>query len=250
MSMLWRSEELGQVGVFDCLELIQQRGPLAHWDQIAAQLHSAGVPSSEVSLQILKSLGLVTQDEAKRVSLSQAGRRTRLLLAGVNQALPLDEVVRGLSAESTLLPHYYLVTDMTQHFIMNLYQRPDFARLYVCSPWLSFDPRTLQYLIHALSLASRSRPPEIYVITRRAQAQAGIAALRNLGADVSFRDDLHTKLYIREPGRSGGLLLSILGSQNLTRSDYVELGLAVRNDSVIISRLIAYFFTLRVSREA
>lgn len=250
MSTLWRSEQLGQIGVFDCLELIQQRGPLARWDEIAAELDAAGVGSGQASLQILKSLGLVTQDSIERVSLSQAGRRTRLLLAGVNQVFPLEEVVRGLSAESALLPHYYLVTEMTQHFIMNLYQRPDFGRLYICSPWLSFDPPTLQYLIHALALASRSKTPELYVITRRAQAQAGITALRNLGADITYRDDLHTKLYIREPGPSGGLLLSILGSQNLTRSDYLELGLAVRNDSVIISRLIAYFFTLRVTREA
>jgi hypothetical protein len=250
VSILWRSEQLGQVGVFACIELVQRRGPRADLAQVVAELAAAGIRDPEAALRVLQSLGLLTQVNNEEVSLSQAGRRTRLLLAGVNQVLPMEDVVRGLAAESAALPHYYLVTDMTEHFIMNLYQRPDFGRVYICSPWLSFEPATLQYLVHALALASRSRPAQIYVVTRRAQAQAGITALRNLGADITFRDDLHTKLYIRDPGRSGGLLLSILGSQNLTRSAYLELGLVVRNDSVIISRLIAYFFTLRVTREA
>jgi len=134
---------------------------------------------------------------------------------------------------------------MTGHFVNSLYERPDFASIYICSPWLAFDARTLDYLISALALATRISSPKIFVLTRRRQSPKGIEAMQKLGADISFREDLHAKLYIRDPGPNGGLLLAIVGSQNLTRSNYAELGIAVRNDAVIHSKLLAYFFMVQ-----
>jgi hypothetical protein len=43
---------------------------------------------------------------------------------------------------------------------------------------------------------------------------------------------------------SGGYSMAILGSQNLTRSNYLELGIRINSDSQIINKLIAYFWEL------
>jgi hypothetical protein len=66
--------------------------------------------------------------------------------------------------------------------------------------------------------------------------------LRSMGAQVVEKPRLHSKLYMREPGPSGGLSLAILGSENLTRPKWIELGIEIRNDSYILSRLRSYFF--------
>ena len=238
-----RSVQLGQPGVFECLQFLHH-GMVASRDAVTAHLVKSGAHDPQGVLALLTNSGQLSEDRSGRLSLTQSGRRNRLLLAAVN-GTPLEDVMHLLATESAPSPAYYLLThDMTDHFVMNLHDRPDFARVYICSPWLAFERTTLDYLVHALALASRQQSPRLYVLTRGRQSPQGVDALRRLGADIVFREQLHTKLYIREPGPAGGPLLCVLGSQNLTRSKYIELGIAVRNDSVITSRLIAYFYML------
>ena len=64
----------------------------------------------------------------------------------------------------------------------------------------------------------------------------------DLGATIFLHRSLHSKLYIREPGANGGSLLAIVGSQNLTRSNYLELGIQILGDSTLVQNLVRYFF--------
>lgn len=59
-----------------------------------------------------------------------------------------------------------------------------------------------------------------------------------------LHEKLHTKLYIRDPGTAGGFSQAIFGSENLTSKRNIELGIRITNDTVIINKLITYFFDL------
>ena len=69
-----------------------------------------------------------------------------------------------------------------------------------------------------------------------------VRPLVDLGANVFLHPKVHSKLYIREPGTEGGLLLAVLGSENLTRSVNLELGIRINADDNIINKLIRYFW--------
>jgi hypothetical protein len=99
----------------------------------------------------------------------------------------------------------------------------------------------------ALDKARRTltRPPEILVLVQTPkipELKTTIDVLRQFGAEVVEKPRLHSKLYMREPGPSGGLSLAIVGSENLTRQKWIELGIEIRNDSHILSKLRSYFF--------
>jgi hypothetical protein len=79
---------------------------------------------------------------------------------------------------------------------------------------------------------------------RKPEMRKTIDFLASLGAQVVEKPALHSKLYMREPGPSGGLTLAIVGSENLTRPKWIELGIQIRNDSHIFSRLRSYFFDI------
>ena len=71
--------------------------------------------------------------------------------------------------------------------------------------------------------------------------------LSSLGAEVKIypkHPKLHVKLYIREPGPSGGTSIAAFGSENLTRSKNVELGIWITNDNEMIGNLIRNFFEI------
>jgi len=68
--------------------------------------------------------------------------------------------------------------------------------------------------------------------------------LKSLGAEIVLNPRVHAKLYIREPGLSGGLQTAIVGSENLTVPKYAELGLKIINDGVMIDRLRGVFFDI------
>ena len=68
--------------------------------------------------------------------------------------------------------------------------------------------------------------------------------MRSLGADIVLNPRVHAKLYIREPGPSGGLQAAIVGSENLTIPKYAELGLKVTNDRGMIDKLVEVFFDI------
>jgi hypothetical protein len=90
---------------------------------------------------------------------------------------------------------------------------------------------------------------EILVITRPIRKVTdqtrpmieSLAWLKKNGAEIVFNDRVHAKLYIREPGVRGGQLVAIFGSENLTRSRYIELGVQITNDSSLVNNLIRYY---------
>jgi len=178
------------------------------------------------------------------------GRRASLLLDAINGA-DLREVWRRLTHLDPALRTYELIRNkLTHNFLESLVTRPSFGRLYLCSPWISFERRQENLLANAMLQAERGgRRPEILVVMR--PLRGDIAAvppagrfLQKLGATVYLNRSLHSKLYIREPNQGGGYLMAILGSQNLTRSNYLELGIKIHSDTPIIQNLISYFFDL------
>jgi hypothetical protein len=179
--------------------------------------------------------------------ISTRGHRTLLFASGALGASS-DSVIRELRTVERHLTQYELVREgMTTRFIKGLLQEPGFQRLYFCSPWINLQKTDLARLAVALDNAARTlpRPPEMYVLVQTPTTPemiAGLDRLRSLGAIVSEKPKLHSKLYMREPGPAGGLWLAIVGSENLTKQKWIELGIEIRNDSDLLSRLRSYFF--------
>jgi hypothetical protein len=150
----------------------------------------------------------------------------------------------------TTLHRYELVREgMTSRFIKGLLTEPGFQRIYICSPWINLQKDDLGRLAVALDKARRSlaRPPEILVLVQTPQIPAlrkSLEILKGFGAEIVEKPKLHSKLYMREPGPSGGLSLAIVGSENLTRQKWIELGIEIRNDSHILSKLRSYFLNV------
>jgi hypothetical protein len=157
-------------------------------------------------------------------------------------------VIDELRTLEPSLHRYELVREgMTSRFIKGLLTEPGFRRLYICSPWINLLKEDLGRLTVALDKAARSLTvqPEVLVLVQTPklpEVKKSLDVLRSLGAKVVEKPRLHSKLYMREPGPSGGLSLAIVGSENLTRPKWIELGIEIRNDSHLLSRLRTYFF--------
>jgi hypothetical protein len=100
-----------------------------------------------------------------------------------------------------------------------------------------------------MQLSKRGNPVEVFVITRPEDmmppgTETGLKCFEEIGAEFFYHRRLHSKLYIREPGINGGLSMAIVGSQNLTRSTHLELGVRINNDSRMIDELIRYFWEI------
>jgi len=182
------------------------------------------------------------------IGITTFGIRTLLLLEATNGG-DLRAAFSRLGDYDASLRMYELVREgMTRQFLETLRARPGFRRLYLCSPWISFDARGVELLRRAVAqVALGGTSPELFVLTRPAKGEKdvpppGVEALRELGATIFLHSQLHTKLYVREPDVSGGYLMAIVGSQNLTRSRYLELGIRINADSKIINQLITYFW--------
>jgi hypothetical protein len=219
-------------------------------DEIAGIMERWRVRQPRATLADLVAANLLAR-YGERFGLSTLGIRTSLLLEAVNGA-DLRDVFRRLSRHDTTLRMYELVREgMTRLFLRNINERPGFRRLYLCSPWISFDQRDAVMLAHAVLQVEQKRGerPEIVVIVRPEQNRptcvpVSLAPLTQLGATVFLNSRLHTKLYIREPDSSGGYAMAIVGSQNLTKSNYLELGVRINSDSQMIYQLIAYFWEI------
>ncbi len=181
------------------------------------------------------------------ITLTTKAHRTLLFSSGAlgaSSASVFDE----LRTIETTLHRYELVREgMTSRFIKGLLNEPGFQRLYICSPWINLQNDDLGRLAMALDRAKRglTRPPEILVLVqtpKMPELKRTLEFLRGFGAQIVEKDKLHSKLYMREPGPSGGLSLAIVGSENLTRQKWIELGIEIRNDSQILSKLRSYFF--------
>ncbi len=186
-----------------------------------------------------------------RLGLSVFGVRTALLLDALNGG-DVEDVFRRLRRLTGVSAAYELVQEgMTGLFFQSLLEKPGFGRLYICSPWIHPSPREAACLHYAtMKMQERTKEiPELLVISRPPDSapkgtEGGFDAFLKLGARVFFHRRLHSKLYIREPDLSGGYLMAIVGSQNLTRSEHLELGIRINGDERLIGQLIQYFFDL------
>jgi len=247
------SELLGQRGLFQWLAEMQQSQPLER-DSIIELMERHRVVKPLNIFSLLLDSGVVIEAGDKFVVSSQ-GRRAWLLLSGVNGA-DLREVLRQLSQmHPALVPYEFVTEGMTGDFIDGLYSRPDFKRLYICSPWISLESKMMRKFVDAVYKAeSRSSTGRVRIIMIARPLRRGETAypayldtfrgLAQLGADIVVHRTLHTKLYIREPGLSGGLTMAVFGSENLTSKRNIELGVKITNDNVMIGKLIRHFYEI------
>lgn len=243
-------QTLGIPGSFEFLSALESQPATAlAEDDTLALMVQAGVEAPETTLSDFMAAGLLAP-YGHRIGLTTFGIRTKLLLEVLNGG-DLRDVYRRLGRYDSTLRMYELVREgMTSQFLESINDRPGFSRLYFCSPWINLETRQQDTLACAIMREERrGGRPELYVICRPIESTANrevdaLAPFRGLGATILLNGRLHTKLYIREPDRNGGYSMAIVGSQNLTRSQYLELGIRVNADSAMISQLIRYFWDL------
>lgn len=91
---------------------------------------------------------------------------------------------------------------MTQDFIRELYDRPDFRRLYLCSRWMHLEKRPRGRLAQAVHWESEHKEVEIPVIhgsvspesQRDATMIETLNFLQSLGAEIVLNPRVHAKL--------------------------------------------------------
>ena len=151
------------------------------------------------------------------------------------------------------MPYQLMTEGMTTSFIEDLSLDYRFRRLFICSPWIHLTPDVLKKLAHAVYRAQENDPKlEFLVITRPLNKQDPsfekylytLRAFSEFGAEVVFKKKLHSKLYIKERSVSGRISQAVFGSENLTGSRNIELGIKINNDTSLIRRLSRYFFDL------
>jgi hypothetical protein len=153
-----------------------------------------------------------------RIGLSVFGVRTALLVEAINGG-DIEDVFRRLRRVTGVGEPYELVKEgMTRLFFESLLQIPGFRRLYICSPWVHPSQREAACFHYAaLKMEEHTgRLPEVLILTRPPAcapkgAEDGLDPFVKLGAQVFFHRRLHSKLYIREPGPSGGCLMAVVG---------------------------------------
>ena len=247
------SEITGQRGLFQLLELIDAWDVTFPSTDVLDAMETVDIRDPDIAYEQLTSEGLLSgMCGGNLVSLTTKGLKTLLLMQAINGS-DIKEVFRRLTALFPSWGQYQVVRErMTQDFIRELYDRPDFHRLYLCSRWMHLEKRPRGRLAQAVFWASERQEVEILVIhgpvSRVSQHDAAMVEtldfLKSLGAEIVLNSRVHAKLYIREPGLAGGLQTAIVGSENLTVPKYAELGLKIINDGVMIDRLRGVFFDI------
>jgi len=244
------SETVGVPGAYEVMRELETSSITAFGaDQLAGIMAENGMAEPDASIEDFVAANLLHRD-GDRFGLTTLGIRTCLLLEALNGS-DLRDIYRRLSRIDRTLRVYELIREgMTKAFLQNLVEHPGFGRLYICSPWISLDRKQQELLVHAIIQVEQRRGarPEILVITRPDEKTGlvpdTVKPFQDLGATLFLNRRLHTKLYIREPDTSGGYTMAIVGSQNFTKSNYLELGVRINSDSQMINQLIAYFYEL------
>lgn len=251
------SEIVGQNGAFEFLCTVDEKSGIFDSNALYDAMNEAGVADPETLRDGLVENGLLNHHSGG-YSLSSVGAKTLLLLRAVNGE-DVELVYSRLAAIYPEMRHYELVREgMTLKFVHDLYSRPSFRRLLICSPLINMEHKTLGRLAQALRWSeaqSGNRTVEFLVVhgafegddERNRPFRNTLDVLESLGADIHVYPGyprLHVKLYIREPWLSGGVLSAAFGSENLTRSRNVELGIRVTNDSEMITNLVSNFFEI------
>ena len=240
------SEIVGESGVDELFKFLRTSPTSPDYSMASLLMAESGSRNPSELMKTLEDRGLLAMI-GDTVFLSTTGRRVALLVDAINGG-DVSELAQLLKREN-IAGEYELVTQgMAHEFIANLRNRPDFGKVYICSPWINLDRKEISDLVLAFGRAKSRYGHRVvtHVITRPDEdsggGPAGVKPFEALGAEISLRRNIHTKLYIREPGRRGGELLAIVGSENLTKSRYLELGIRIRNDSRLIDQLFKYFY--------
>ncbi len=219
-----------------------------HHPDLEDHFAAYGVADPDKCIDGLMAANLL-QAYGPKLGASLFGLRSALLLEALAGA-DIDDVYRRIRKLGGQEELYELVRQgMTLVFLQGLVERPDFGRLYICSPWINLSRKETAHLRYSVMEAEKrtGQRPEVLVITRpRDKApkgtEEGLAPFEAIGAEICFHPRLHSKLYIREPAQGGGYSMAIVGSQNMTKAKYFELGIRINSDSTLINQLIRYFF--------
>jgi len=241
-------EVIARSGVVECLQYLSAVSETAFERfELENRIRDLGVGEAAVMVDQLLAADLIAS-YGDRLGISALGLRTQLLIEALEGG-DIDDICYRLRRIDGRDDPYVLVREgMTKAFFQTLLDRPGFRRLYICSPWINPSDREAAILKYVYFRAIREQldSPEVLVIARPPDAaplgtDAGLKPFTEIGAQLFFNRRLHSKLYIREPDRRGGVSLAIVGSQNLTRSAHLELGIRINGDTRLIEQLIVYF---------
>lgn len=253
MSIVLPSEVLGQPGVFDFLEKMSSLQEIKT-DLLLDLLQSCGIKTPHAVFEQLSQISIIFEAD-NNFYLSPKGHELWSLLQAINDGDIKKMVQRLRHSDPTLFPYEIVTEGMTSEFISGLASFPSFRRLLICSPWVHLKRKVLQKFAYALYQATEKssvKKVDVIVIVRPLRKRDPnyhkfldvFQALIKLGAEIVVHNKLHSKLYIRDPGIDGGFSQAIFGSENLTGTRNIELGIRITNDTVIINKLISYFFDL------
>jgi hypothetical protein len=243
------SEVVGQKGVYPFLTRIYEIGDIVRSSQINELIEETNI--SQNIFWELTHLGLFISTPGG-FCISSLGKKVTILLKGINGDSDIYELFNELSNLYPNLRPYELITEnITDYFIDSLYSRPDFIRVYICSPWIRLDENRIEKIKNAIFTASKRYPNlQISVITlpleryRDKKAFETIKVLKQIGAEIVVNPRLHAKLYMSEPGPLGGSHYAIFGSENLTGRGNIELAIKIENDNEILRKLNQYFYEI------
>jgi hypothetical protein len=243
------SEVVGQKGVYSFLKRIYEIRDVVHSSKINELIEETNISQNVFSELI--NLGLFISTPGG-FYISSLGKKVTILLKGINDDSDIYELFNEISNLYPNLRPYELITEnITDYFIDSVYNRPDFIRIYICSPWIRLDENRIEKIKNAIFTASKRYPNlQISVITlpleryRDKKAFETIKVLKQIGAEIVVNPRLHAKLYMSEPGPLGGSHYAIFGSENLTGRGNIELAIKIENDNEILRKLNQYFYEI------
>jgi len=240
------SEIIGQKNAYPFMNRTYERSDIINAAEMVSLMKEAGV-SDDLFSELAKSGLFIESPDGFYIS--SLGKKVTLLLRAINDHEEISEVFQQLTYLYPSLRPYELITEnITDYFIGSLYSRPDFIRVYICSPWIRLDEKHIEQIKNAIYTASkRYINLQILIITlpleryRDRKATETLKALKQIGAEIVINSRLHAKLYISEPGPSGGSYYAIFGSENLTGRRNIELAIKIENNNEILRKLSLYF---------
>ncbi len=247
------SEILGQSGVVPFLDKLYSTQEILI-NQVPDLMTDLGVKAPESLFGQLKDISIIFEVSDK-LYLSNKGQELWWLLQAINGFDPREAFQHLARLDPTLFPYEIVTEGMTAEFIDSLDSYPTFKRVLLCSPWIYLKKKTLQKFSYAVYKAQEKEgvgKVEIIAIAQPLKPQHPqyqqfkevFVNLQKIGAEIVVHEKLHSKLYIRDPGAGGGISQAIFGSENLTNKRNIELGIRITNDTIMINKLIRYFFDL------
>lgn len=201
----------------------------------------------------LENLGLVSKSLFTSTYHLTSRGKTSLILIEMIEGGSLKKGIKKLSPY-TVKEFELLTENVTDTFLEMIYKRRFFQNIYLCSPWIQIKGRKRRLLQKMVRDSKKSlgekinilvivRPPDLNTAFGK-KINDTLQWLEKLESDISLVKGLHTKLYIAEPGPWGGRFFAIFGSENLTGTRNIELGIKIVNNSYILNKLVSYFFDI------